>query len=260
MNLRQVWRNAKEWLREPETPTLQEKAWSWGPWLAGLGGVAVLAKTGRRRALLGLAIGLALFLLYRFVWLTGWYAPYRLLLSYLHEQMPLADAWLIETLALVLTALLLAQGAALLSFVLFGKHKRAMLCLSLASALAHGGLGWYHQGRVVVDDKGRVQVRVVERPDGRLKVTEREYDPETGRRARWASENDLVMLDLQRRGVSVTRVGATGPFRSPQGTINVYFTRQNGHLIFYNGPRHTDVSGDMPRATEAVLREFTQQK
>ena len=89
-----------------------------------------------------------------------------------------------------------------------GKNKRAMLCLSLASAFAHGGLGWYHQGRVV------------ERPDGRLKVTEREYDPETGRRARSASENDLVMLDLQRRGVSVTRVSATGPFRSPTTSLN----------------------------------------
>jgi len=59
---------------------------------------------------------------------------------------------------------------------------------------------------------------------------DRDFDVETGRRARIASEADLVMLDLQRRGVKVRRAGKGGPFRSAQGTINVYYTRRDGRV------------------------------
>jgi hypothetical protein len=178
----------------------------------------------KRRVLVGLAMVTVLFLLYRFVWLTSWYWPYRLIGDYLRARMPLAEPWAIETLALLLATLVAAQGAAILSYILFGKHKREMLALSLAGVLVHGGLGWYSYGRVAVDEQGRVRIRVVERPDGKLKVIDRDFDPETGRRARWATDQDLVMLDLERRGLSVRRVSANGPFRSPQGTIIVYYS------------------------------------
>jgi hypothetical protein len=216
-------------------------------------------RTLRNRALGGVLILLGLFLLYRAVWLTGWYWPYRMLRGYLTEQLPMAAPWALETFALLLATLIAAQAAAIFSFVFFGKHKREMLYLSLAAALIHGMLGWYSYGRVVVDEQGRVNLRVVERPDGTLKVLSRPVDPETGRRTRLATEADLVMLDLQRRGLSVQKVGPQGPFRTAQGTIHVFWTRQAGRIVLYTGPRHPDVSGDMPRATDAILHEFRQE-
>lgn len=210
----------------------------------------------RNRALIGAAIMVVLFLAYRAVWLTGWYWPYRLLHGYLTEQLPMAAPWLIDTLALLLAALIAMQGAALVSFVLWGRHRREMLALSLAGIALHGGLGWYGYGRNAVDDSGRVVIRVVETPTGRLKVVSRNFDPETGRPSRPATAADLVMLDLQRRGLGVKRVGRNGPFRTAQGTICVYYTRQNGRIALYNGPRHRNVSGEMPLATEDVIREF----
>ena len=103
-------------------------------------------------------------------------------------------------------------------------------------------------------------MRVVESPTGQLKIVHHDYDPETGQRARRATEADLVMLDLQRRGIAVQRVGKSGTFRSTQGTINVYYTRRGGQLVLYTGPRHPEVTGDMPRATEGVLHEFLNQR
>lgn len=214
----------------------------------------------RNRALGGLLILLGVFLVYRAVWLTGWYWPYRMLRNYLTEQLPMANPWAIETFALLLATLIAAQAAAIFSFVFFGKHKREMLYLSLAAVLIHGVLGWYSYGRVVVDERGHINIRVVERPDGTLKVISRPVDPETGRPARLANEADVVMLDLQRRGLPVQRVGGQGPFRTAQGTINVFWTRQAGRVVLYTGPRHPDVSGDMPRATDAILHEFLQQR
>jgi hypothetical protein len=154
---------------------------------------------------------------------------------------------------------LFAQASAIASFVLFGRHKREMLILVLAGALLHAALGWYGYERVAVDEKGRVRVRVVERPDGSLKVIERDFDPETGRPARWATPGDLVMLDLQHRGLRVERVSASGPFRSPQGTIIVYWTQRDGRVELYTGPRHRDVPGEMPLATEEILRLYLEQ-
>lgn len=214
----------------------------------------------RNRVIWGLLLLLGLFLLYRAVWLTSWYWPYRLLQSYLAEQLPMAAPWAIDTLALLLASLIAAQGAALLSFILWGKHRREMLALSLAGAVLHGCLGWYSHGRVVVDERGRITLRVVESQTGQLKLVHHDYDPETGQRARLATAADLVMLELQRRGVAVQRVGKSGPFRSTQGTINVYYTRRDGRLVLYTGPRHPEVTGDMPRATEEVLREFLNQR
>ncbi len=213
-------------------------------------------RTIRNRAMVGLAIMIVLFLAYRAVWLTGWYWPYRMLHGYLAEQLPMAAPWLVETLALLFATLIVIQGAALLSFILWGKHRREMLVLSLTGIMLHGGLSWYGYGRKAVDDSGRVVIRVVETPTGHLKVVSRNFDPETGRPARLATDVDLVMLDLQRRGVPVKRVGRSGPFRSAQGTICVYYTRQKGRVVLYNGPRHRDVTGDMQPATEEVLREF----
>ncbi len=63
------------------------------------------------------------------------------------------------------------------------------------------------------------------------------------------------MLDLQRRGMKVRRLGKSGPFRTAQGTINVYYTRRNGHLALYNGPRHPEVSGEVELATDEIIRE-----
>jgi len=159
------------------------------------------------------AVLMGLFLLYRAIWLTSWYWPYRLLHRYLAEQLPMAAPWAINTMAMLMALLIFAQGAALLSFVLWGKHRRETLMLVLAGVVLNAGLGWYSHGRVVVDERGHVIVRVVESPTGVLKVVDREFDAETGRRARIATETDLVMLDLQRRGVKVRRVGKGGPLR-----------------------------------------------
>ncbi len=214
-----------------------------------------------RRAILGVAVLVGLFLLYRLVWLTGWVLPYHLIASYLQERLPMLASWQIETIALLITSLVLAQAGAILSFVFLGKHKRLMLYFSLALALLHGAMGWYGHGRLAVDERGRVRVRVVEGTDGRLKVIERDYDPETGRPARQATENDLVMLDLQRRGISVSRVGAAGPFRSAQGTIIVYYARlSDGSILLYSGPRSPEVQGDMRLATTEIINEFLAQQ
>jgi hypothetical protein len=210
----------------------------------------------RNRAIFGVVTIIGLFLLYRAVWLTSWYWPYRLLHRYLAEQLPMAAPWAINTMAMLMALLIFAQGAALLSFVFWGKHRRETLLLTLAGVLLNAGLGWYSHGRVVVDGQGQVIVRVVESSTGGLKVVEREFDVETGRRARIATEADLVMLDLQRRGVKVRRVGKGGPFRSLQGTINVYYTRRDGRVALYTGPRHPEVSGDMQLATDEIIREF----
>jgi len=212
------------------------------------------------RVVVGLVLLSGLFLLYRFIWLTGWYWPYRMIRHYLEARLPMAEPWAIETMALLVAVLIPAQMGAILSFIFLGRHQRLMIGLALAGVMLHGGLSWYSYGRAVVDEQGQVRVRVVERPDGRLKVMDRAFDPETGRHARWATENDLVMLDLQRRGLSVQRVGPQGPFRSAQGTINVYYTRRDGRIVLYTGPRHPEVSGDMPRATDEILHEFLRQQ
>ena len=216
-------------------------------------------RTFRNRAILGVLVLLGLFILYRAVWLTSWYWPYRLLHGYLAEQLPLAAPWAIDTLALLLASLIAAQGAALLSFILWGKHRREMLALSLAGAVLHGCLGWHSHGRVAVDERGRVILRVVESPSGELKIVSHDFDPETGQRARAATEADLVMLDLQRRGIPVRRVGKSGPFRSTQGTINVYYKRRDARIVLYTGPRHPEVTGDLQRANDEILREFLRQ-
>jgi hypothetical protein len=231
----------------PASLTATKHEW---PWLRSL----------RNRAICGVLILVGLFLVYRAVWLTGWYWPYRMLQEYLRHQLPTAAPWAIETIAMLLATLMAAQAAAILSFVLWGKHKREMLYLSVAAVLVHGMMGWYSYGRVVVDDQGRVNIRVVEGSDGTLKVIDRTVDPETGQPARLATEADLVMLNLQRRKLNVRKVGRQGPFRTAQGTINVYWTRQDGRIVLYTGPRHPDVSGDMPRATDETLREFLQQR
>lgn len=217
-------------------------------------------RTAGRRVLLGAAVLTGLFLLYRLLWLTSWYWPYVLIRSYVSDHLPMAPPWAAETVAACVGILVLAQAGSILGFVFFGTHKRLMLALALAGLLLHAGLGWYSYGRVAVDSQGRVQIRVVERPGGALKVIDREFDPETGIRSRWATKNDLIMLDLQRRGVGVVRVGASGPFRSPQGSIIVYYARAGGRLRLYSGPRHHEVSGDMKLATEQVLRAFINQE
>jgi hypothetical protein len=68
------------------------------------------------------------------------------------------------------------------------------------------------------------------------------------------------MLEMQRNTRRVERVGLEGAFRSPQGTIIVYYTRRDGQIVLYTGPRHQDVSGDMPRATDEVIQEFLKQR
>lgn len=214
-----------------------------------------------RRVILGAALLTGLFLLYRLVWLTAWVLPYGLISSYLQKRLPMMASWQIETIALLITSLALALAGAILSFVFLGKHKRPMLYFSLSLALLHGAIGWYSYGRLAVDEKGRVRVRVVEGTDGRLKVIEHDYDPETGRSARQATETDLVILDMQRRGITVKRVAATGPFRSAQGTIIVYYTRRSdGRLVLYTGPRSPEVSGDMGLATDEIISEFLAQQ
>jgi hypothetical protein len=213
-----------------------------------------------RRALLGLALLLGLFVLYRVLWLSGWYWPYRLITDYLRDRLPLAEPWVIQTGALLGCALLLAQAGTIVSFVVLGRHRRTMLYLVAAGALIHAALGWYSYGRIAVDETGLVRARVVERPDGSLKVIDRDYDPETGRRARFASDADLVMLDLQRRGIRVHEIGANGPFRSIQGTINVFYARRGNRIVLYSGPRHPDVPREMPLATEEVIGAFLQQE
>jgi len=222
--------------------------------------VSLWLRRMRNRAICGVAVLIGLFLLYRAVWLTSWYWPYRLLYRYLAEQLPMAAPWAINTMAMLMALLIFAQGAALLSFVLWGKHRRETLTLVLAGVLLNAGLGWYGHGRVVVDERGNVIVRVVEGPTGVLKVVDREFDAETGRRARIATETDLVMLDLQRRGVKVRCVGKSGPFRSAQGTINVYYARHEGRLALYTGPRHPEISGDMRLATDEIIRDFLRQR
>jgi hypothetical protein len=215
----------------------------------------------RQRVIVGVALLAGLFLLYRLVWLTGWILPYRLISGYLEEQLPMLSSWQIETIALLLTVLVLAQVGTILSFVFLGKNKRTMIYFVLALALLHGAIGWYGYGRLAVDDSDHIRVRVAEGSDGKLKVIERDYDPETGRPARWATENDLVMLNLERRSISVARVGATGPLRSPQGTIIVYYTRRSdGIIVLYTGPRSPEVSGDMMLATSEIIREFLAQQ
>ncbi|HKQ08186.1 MAG TPA: hypothetical protein VJ464_23880 [Blastocatellia bacterium] len=214
-----------------------------------------------RRVILGVALLVGLFLIYRLLWLTAWVLPYGLISSYLAARLPMLASWQIETMALLLTALVLVQVGTILSFVFFGKHKRLMLYFALALALMHGAIGWYGYGRLAVDESGHVRVRVVEGTDGQLKVIEHDYDPETGRAARWATENDLVMLDLERRGIRVKRVGAAGPFRSPQGTIIVYYTRRSdGRIVLYTGPRSSEVNGDMGLANNEIIREFLAQQ
>jgi len=214
-----------------------------------------------RRVILGVALLTGLFLLYRLIWLTAWVLPYGLICGYLRERLPMLAPWQIETIALLITSLVLAQAGAILSFVFFGKHKRLMLYFSLSLALLHGAIGWYSYGRLAVDEKGRVRVRVVEGTDGRLKIIERDYDPETGRPTRRATENDLVMLDMQRRGIAVKRVGATGPFRSAQGTIIVYYLRRSdGRIVLYTGPRSPEVNGDMQLATAEIISQFLTQQ
>lgn len=213
----------------------------------------------KQRVALGLAILVGVFLLYRSIWLTSFYGPYSLILSYLKERLPMADTWSLELLAGLGALFVCAHAGAIMSYVLFGKHKRLMLGLTLSCVVLNALIGWYSYGRVAVDEQGRVRVRVVERPDGSLKVIDRDFDAETGQRAHAATENDLVMLDLQRRGVKVRRVGMEGAFRSAQGTINVYYTRRDGRIILYNGPRHTDVSGDMPKATDEIIEAFKHQ-
>lgn len=223
---------------------------TWKQWL----------RTAGRRAILGAALLAGLFLIYRLLWLTSWYWPYFLIRAYVRDHLPMAPPWAAETLAACVGILVLAQAGSILGFIFFGTHKRLMLALALAGLLLHAGLGWYSYGRVAVDDQGRVQIRVVERPGGILKAIDRDFDPETGRRSRWATEDDLIMLDLQRRGVKVVRVGVNRRFRSPQGSIIVYYTRVEGRLRLYSGPRHPDVSGDMPLATDQILREFVSQE
>jgi hypothetical protein len=202
----------------------------------------------------------SLFLLFRFIWLTGWYWPYRLIHGYLEERLPMAEPWALQTMALLVAVLVAAEMGAIVSFILVGRHGRVVVGLAIAGVLVHGGLSAYSHGRVVVDDQGQVRVRVVEQPDGTLKVIDRKFDPETGRASRWATEADLVMLDLQRRGKRVERVGPEGPFRSAQGTIIVYSTRRDGQIVLYTGPRHRDVSGDMARATDEIIGEFLRQR
>lgn len=215
----------------------------------------------RRRLILGIALLAGLFLLYRLVWLTGWVLPYGLISGYLQARLPMLASWQIETMALLLTALVLVQAGTILSFIFFGKNKRLMLYFSMALALLHGAIGWYSYGRLAVDESGHVRVRVVEGSDGKLKVIEHDYDPETGRPARWASENDLVMLDLERRGASVQRVNASGPFRSRQGTIIVYYTRRrDGRIVLYTGPRSPEVNGEMGLATNEIISAFLEQQ
>jgi hypothetical protein len=215
----------------------------------------------RRRVAIGLILLVGLFLLYRFIWLAGWYWPYQLIKDYLRERLPVIDPWAIETIALLACALLVLQAGAILSFIFFGRQTRLMAILIVAGALVHGAIGWYSYSRVAVDEEGHVRMRVIERMDGTLKVIDRNFDPQTGKRARWATANDLVMLELQRRGEQVRQVSPAGPFRSVQGTINVYYTRRGDKIILYTGPRHPDVSGDMPVATEETLQEFlTQQR
>ena len=124
----------------------------------------------RNRAICGVLILLGLFFVYRAVWLTGWYWPYRMLRNYLTEQLPMAAPWALEMFALLLATLIATQAAAIFSFVLFGKHKREMLYLSLAAALIHGMLGWYSYGRVVVDEVGRAVDRVDDPADAALAV------------------------------------------------------------------------------------------
>jgi len=252
MNTKQDWRSAR-WnetnipnLESRSKPTVAARALGW-------------LRTLRNRAILGVLLLVGMFLFYRAVWLTSWYWPYRLLRGYFSEQLPMAAPWAVDTLALLVALLIFAQGAALLSFVLWGRGRRETLILTLAGILVHGGLSWYSHGRVAVDERGKVVIRVVESPDGKLKVIAREFDPVTGRRSRIATEADLVMLDLQRRGVKVRRLGKGGPFRTAQGTINVYYTRQDGKLALYTGPRHPEVSGEMPLATDEVIRNFLRQ-
>lgn len=223
---------------------------TWKQWL----------RTAGRRVILGAALLAGLFLIYRLLWLTSWYWPYYLIRTYVRDHLPMAPPWAAETLAACVGILVLAQAGSILGFIFFGTHKRLMIAVVLAGLAAHAGLGWYSYGRAAVDDQGQVLIRVVERPGGALKVIDRDFDPETGRRARQATPNDLVMLDLQRRGVKVVRVGANGPFRSPQGSIVVYYTRVDGRIRLYSGPRHRDVTGDMPLATDQVLREFVNQE
>lgn len=218
------------------------------------------ASSFRRRVVIGLILLVGLFLLYRFIWLAGWYWPYQLIKEYMRERLPVVDPWAIETIALLACALLVLQAGAILSFIFFGRQARLMAILIVAGALVHGAIGWYSYGRVAVDEEGHVRVRVIERMDGTLKVIDRDFDPVTGKRARWATANDLVMLELQRRGELVRQVSSVGPFRSMQGTINVYYTRRGDKIILYTGPRHPDVSGDMSVATEEILREFLAQQ
>jgi hypothetical protein len=213
-----------------------------------------------RRLVVGLICLSGLFLLVRFIWLTGWYWPYRLIHGYLSEQLPMAEPWAIQTLALLVAVLIAAEIGAILSFILVGRHGRVVIGLVMVAVLAHGGLSWYRHDHVMVDDQGHVRVRVVESPDGTLKLIDRAFDPETGRAARWATEADLVMLEVQRNNRRVERVGPEGPFRSAQGTIIVYYTRRDGPIVLYSGPRHQDVSGDMPQATDQIINEFLRQR
>jgi hypothetical protein len=92
------------------------------------------------RAIIGLALLGVLFLLYRFIWLTGWYWPYRMILHYLQARLPMAEPWAIEMMALLVAVLVAAQMGAILSFIFLGRHQRLMIGLALAGVLLHGGL------------------------------------------------------------------------------------------------------------------------
>ena len=46
-----------------------------------------------------------------------------------------------------------------------------------------------------------------------------------------------------------------------QGTIIVYYMRRSdGRIVLYNGPRSSEVSGDMGLASNKIIREFLAQQ
>ena len=226
----------------------------------GSGGISKKFRGWILRLMIGLALLAGLFVLYRVVWFYSWSWPYQLICEYMRARLPLASPWLIESFAVMICVLLLAQLGSIARFILLGRNRREMAILVGVGALFHAGLGWYSSDRALVDEMGRICVQVVERPDGTLKVINRNYDPETGRQARVATENDLVMLEFQRTGRKVKRVGKQGPFRSHQGSIIVFYEKRDGCIYLYDGPRHSDVEGDMQLATEEILRQFMRQR
>jgi len=75
-----------------------------------------------------------------------------LISRYLQARLPMLASWQIETMTLLLTALVLVLAGTILSFIFFGKNKRLMLYFSMALALLHGAIGWYSYGRLAVDE------------------------------------------------------------------------------------------------------------